>query len=205
MSLFEPADDMTSHDEGGWANNPKDRGGETWRGIARVFHPSWAGWRIIDTVKAGMTTQPPYGTQNYRNWVNYLNRQLAMIPRLETLRKDFFRTNFWKRLGELDSQEVANYVYNLDVVSGSAGSRLLQRVLGVEVDGDVGNETIRAANAVDPVDLLERFKAGAVNYFDRICEDGRHDDTDKGFARSWLSRLDLPPEQYKAALARVLA
>jgi lysozyme family protein len=32
--------------EGGWANNPADSGGETFRGIARNFHKSWPGWAI---------------------------------------------------------------------------------------------------------------------------------------------------------------
>ena len=29
-----------------------DKGGETYRGIARKYNPDWAGWKIIDSLKS---------------------------------------------------------------------------------------------------------------------------------------------------------
>lgn len=43
--------------EGGYVNDPNDRGGETYRGIARKFHPTWVGWRIIDKISDKKTGQ----------------------------------------------------------------------------------------------------------------------------------------------------
>lgn len=43
--------------EGGYANDPDDSGGETYRGITRRNNPSWIGWRIIDRVKPLHTGQ----------------------------------------------------------------------------------------------------------------------------------------------------
>ena len=37
--------------EAGWVNNPKDKGGETYRGISRKFNPNWNGWALIDKSK----------------------------------------------------------------------------------------------------------------------------------------------------------
>lgn len=37
--------------EGGYANVPGDRGGETYRGISRKFHPQWDGWETLDNRK----------------------------------------------------------------------------------------------------------------------------------------------------------
>ncbi len=37
--------------EGGYANDPADRGGETFRGISRKNWPRWSGWDLIDQVK----------------------------------------------------------------------------------------------------------------------------------------------------------
>ena len=38
--------------EGGWCNDPADRGGETYAGIARNFFPAWPGWALIDAAAA---------------------------------------------------------------------------------------------------------------------------------------------------------
>ncbi len=41
---------ILSH-EGGYANHPADKGGETYRGISRKANPNWEGWKYIDDVK----------------------------------------------------------------------------------------------------------------------------------------------------------
>ena len=35
--------------EGYFVNDPNDKGGFTYRGIARNYHPKWEGWKIIDS------------------------------------------------------------------------------------------------------------------------------------------------------------
>lgn len=37
--------------EGGYVNDPNDRGGETYKGVARNANPGWPGWKIIDQLK----------------------------------------------------------------------------------------------------------------------------------------------------------
>lgn len=51
MSFFEEAFDKVIIYEGGYANDPDDPGGETYKGIARRANPSWLGWKIIDAHK----------------------------------------------------------------------------------------------------------------------------------------------------------
>jgi lysozyme family protein len=51
MAHFKTAYALTMGHEGIYSNNPKDRGGETYKGIARKFHPSWEGWKAIDRMK----------------------------------------------------------------------------------------------------------------------------------------------------------
>lgn len=48
MAEFSEAYKLTSAHEGGYVNDPVDRGGETYRGIARVHHPDWSGWERVD-------------------------------------------------------------------------------------------------------------------------------------------------------------
>jgi len=39
--------------EGGYGNDPDDVGGETYKGISRVYNPSWVGWQVVDNLKSG--------------------------------------------------------------------------------------------------------------------------------------------------------
>ncbi len=52
MSYFENAYAMTLHHEGGYCHDPDDVGGETYKGISRVYNPSWEGWRIVDILRS---------------------------------------------------------------------------------------------------------------------------------------------------------
>lgn len=51
MSYFMDAYSVTLHHEGGYVNDVDDVGGETYKGISRVYNPSWDGWNIIDISK----------------------------------------------------------------------------------------------------------------------------------------------------------
>lgn len=51
MSNFENAYAVTMSHEGGYGNDPDDVGGETYKGISRVYNPSWEGWNIVDALK----------------------------------------------------------------------------------------------------------------------------------------------------------
>jgi lysozyme family protein len=41
--------------EGGYCNDVDDVGGETYKGISRVYNKSWEGWFIVDEMKSGPT------------------------------------------------------------------------------------------------------------------------------------------------------
>ncbi len=51
MADFDIAYRLTMKHEGGYANNKADRGGETYRGIARKFWSGWIGWPLVDDAK----------------------------------------------------------------------------------------------------------------------------------------------------------
>ena len=51
MSYFLDAYANTMGNEGGYTNDPDDAGGETYKGISRVYNPSWSGWFTIDCMK----------------------------------------------------------------------------------------------------------------------------------------------------------
>lgn len=69
----------TMQAEGGYVNNPKDSGGETYMGIARDHHPWWVGWTIVDDLRAR-------------------KKPLSTSAELSDLVREFYRREFWERL-----------------------------------------------------------------------------------------------------------
>jgi lysozyme family protein len=51
MADFKQAHSIVMNNEGGYANDPSDRGGETYKGISRNNFPNWKGWKLIDLHK----------------------------------------------------------------------------------------------------------------------------------------------------------
>ena len=51
MADFKEAFELTLAHEGGYVKDPDDRGGETYKGIARRYNPGWSGWARIDKAK----------------------------------------------------------------------------------------------------------------------------------------------------------
>lgn len=195
MSDFLTAHKKVMGHEGGYANNPDDRGGETYKGIARNFHPKWGGWRYIDNTKAQAVKQPSFGTTEYSHWVKWLNAVLAELNTLQQFVLDFYLLNFWKRLGEIENQELATWVYDKNVNTGDNGSRWLQEAAHVTVDGQIGSITLAAVNAADPFVLLERMKTMAVDHYLAEAQKPHQ----KGFWKSWIARVGLSPEKLAQA------
>src|SRR4051812_34145455 len=80
MSDFDYALTQLLKEEGGYANDPRDPGGETYKGISRVFWPNWSGWPLIDAAK----TDPKF------------REKLAENEHLPSLINSFYRKNFWQ-------------------------------------------------------------------------------------------------------------
>lgn len=186
MADFNAAHKKVMGHEGGYALNPSDRGGETYKGIARKHHPKWGGWRYIDGTTGQMTKPPAYGTPEYRRWVKYLDMKLEEINALQTLVLSFYKDMFWKRLGELEHQELATWVYDKDVNTGSRGSRWLQQVVGVTVDGVVGGKTIAEANKRDGDVLLGAMREEARDFYTQLAA---NDKSQQQFLKGWLARV----------------
>lgn len=87
-SAFENVLSHTLGFEGGYANDPADRGGETFRGISRKSWPNWPGWALIDQVKAAGLVS-----------ASAIDRRFADDAEMEKMVTDFYRDEFWKPFG----------------------------------------------------------------------------------------------------------
>ncbi len=187
MASFEIAFKITGGHEGGYANNPLDRGGETYCGIARKFFPKWGGWPIIDSNK------------KFRNFPNVL----AGDDNLTALVRAFYKENFWNalRLDDVANQPIANELYDTGVNMGTGAAALfLQRVLNVtnrserdyadlQLDGRIGPATIKILNAhTRPTQVLKLLNCLQGTRYIDICE---RNPSQEVFMNSWASRVNL--------------
>ena len=141
--------------EGGYANDPNDTGGETYRGISRVHHPKWPGWKIIDACK--------------HSGIPLASREL-----LTSMVNAFYHDEFWIKAGcnivDAMSEPVAEELFEASVNCGRGnGVKFLQRALNVlnvnatlypdiDVDGVLGHrETIPALRACLRARVAERL------------------------------------------------
>lgn len=149
MASFQKAYDavIVPH-EGGYASAATaasigDSGGETYKGVARNYNPTWAGWQIIDDYKA------KYGVPKWNSYIP--------SPALDKLVLDLAKKEYWdkNRLGDIVQQPIANLLMDITYNSGPVQAALtVQRVLGITADGIIGNQTITAINKADPAKLL---------------------------------------------------
>ncbi len=87
--------------------------------------------------------------------------------------KDIYHMEYWAplQLDHINSQDVANKVFDLGVNMGiSAAAHILQvALLMVPADGIVGPRTIAAANSADPAKLLSEIREAAKRKYQEIA------------------------------------
>lgn len=171
MALFEPAFLETMKREGGYANDPDDHGGETYRGVSRKNWPGWAGWALVDKLKARKD----------------FPACLARNTDLQLLVKNFYQRNFWTPvMVAIADQSLANWLFDKAVNCGTSRAyKLLQAALHVDQDGVIGPQSRAAVNAADPVALLAACRDAAKSYYTNLA---LHDPTQSKFLHGWLAR-----------------
>jgi len=156
---FEIALQFVLEHEGELANHPYDRGGLTYRGIARNAWPKWEGWKYIDK---------------------------GETPPLELVRK-FYYENFWLPL-KCDSlpSPIAIFLFDSAVGSGHVlPTRWLQRAIGAKDDGIVGTETLQKAQQAFPQAVVDSMLRRRIMLYDSIVRNDKRQDV---FLNGWLRR-----------------
>jgi len=175
--------------EGSYANNPNDKGGETYAGISRKNWPWWGGWMTIDNMRK---------TPNFPECID-------QIGSLQVLVQDFYRVNFWNVL-KLDqfTQPIATELFDLGVNCGTGvAGQFLQRSLNclnnnatlfpdLTVDGSIGAATLAAFAKCRDTDVLACIVALQGAKYISICENNHsQEEFMKGWIRRAFSRYSL--------------
>lgn len=181
MAQLEIAEKKTLHWEGGYCNVAGDKGGETIFGIARNMHPSLQIWNIVDSYKKDLK---PFDKTKYKE----LEARCLNNENFKACMQAFYKKEFWDKIqgDALESQEVANALYDFAVNSGVARAvKSLQAILNLKADGVLGNISLSAINAENGTALCNRLCDKRAAFFKEIAQKGQN----AKFLKGWLNRV----------------
>jgi lysozyme family protein len=143
--------------EGGFVNHSRDPGGMTNLGVTKATWESWVGREVDEAEMRGLTADKvePLYKERYFDAV----RGDELPAGLDYLMFDF-------------------------AVNAGAGRaiKILQFAVGVTPDGGFGPITMAAVQAVDPIELIERFSQAKEDFYRSLT-------TFSTFGKGWLNRV----------------
>jgi lysozyme family protein len=150
-------------EEGGFVNDPIDPGGMTNLGVTKSVWEAFVGHEVDEAAMRALTPA-------------------AVAP--------LYRQNYWNRVYADDLPAGVDYaVMDYAVDSGaSRAAKTLQRACGVADDGAIGDQTMQAVNAADPVTLIDALCDQRLAFLQSL-------DTFATFGKGWTARV----ERVKAA------
>lgn len=181
--MFDTAIQKVLANEGGYVNNPSDKGGETYKGIARNYHKEWGGWAIIDSYKS------------QSDIANTLNNN----QELQTLVQEFYKNEYWNKLVSplnVTSDKINDYIFDMCVNIGGF-AKIIQRAINanipaseqITVDGIIGSgskhKLQEAISAVGEDKFLSSLVEYRVKYY---CDIVANNTTQAIFLRGWINR-----------------
>lgn len=147
--------------EGGYTDDPADRGGATNRGVTlatyRRLHPKAS----AEDLKKMTDDEWTYIVQRY----------------------------FWARCeaNAIRNQSVAEMLVDWLWMSGTAAIRNIQTVVGTIPDGVVGVRTLQAVNSREPEQLFEQLRKARLRHFNRIVQ---RNPSQLRFINGWRKRVN---------------
>lgn len=149
--------------EGGYVNDPADSGGPTNKGVTlNTFRSVYGRAKTINDLK--------HMTDN--EW------------------RHIFKSLYWDKCkaDDIADQSIANLLVDWAYNSGtSLAIRHIQRIVGVNADGIMGNITLSAINRHSPLPLFVALKKDRIAFFNVTAQKNPRK---KKFLKGWLNRVN---------------
>lgn len=146
--------------EGGWSNNPNDKGGCTMSGITIATYREFFG-----------------------------NKTCADLKKLTDREWEYiFRKRYWNpwKADEILNTSIALLCVDMGFNSGTVNAiKRVQACLGLTADGIVGPKTLAALNAPGALNVFQKIWNMRAKYYLSLSEPK----SQRGFFRGWLKRL----------------
>ena len=156
--------------EGGYSNNPHDKGNYNSKG------------ELVGS-KLGISAQ------TYETFTGKVPTVEDIKNINEALFIEILRNNYWDKIKAdlILSQPLANLICDWLYNSGNSAILHTQRVIGVKDDGIVGQKTIDAINASDPFLLFIRLHDDRITFVKNIVNNYPSQSV---FLQGWLNRVN---------------
>lgn len=167
MAKIEPLAKFILSFEGGFVNDPKDKGGATNKGVT------------IATWKAQGYDKDGDGDIDVKD--------LKLISDADAIA--IMRRCYWNRWhgNEIKDQSLANTLVDWLWGSGKYAITIPQTMLGLKADGIVGPKTIEALNSVYAPHFFDRIRMRRLSFIDSII---KKTPSQKRFQAGWYRRIN---------------
>ena len=152
--------------EGGFANDPTDRGGATNKGVTIASYEAYC-------KKKGLP-RPSVADLKHISDAHW---------------RDIIKTMFWDkwRADDIHSQKIANILVDWVWMSGYGTIKKIQSLFGLTADGIVGNKTLSYINSNNQEEVFNKIWNRRKSFYESLV---KNNPSQKVFLKGWMNRLN---------------
>ena len=157
ISNWQKSFELMLKSEGGFVNHPSDPGGMTNLGVTKATWENWVGRESDEAEMRGLTPE-----------------------KVEPL----YKKKYWDAVRADELPVGLDYLmFDFGVNAGPGRAiKVMQSAVGVTPDGGFGPLTLAAVQAIDPVELIEKFSQAKEDFYRSLG-------TFATFGKGWLNRV----------------
>lgn len=158
--------------------------------LLKPFILRWEGGFVDDPLDRGGATNKGITIGTFRNFYG----KDATVEQLKHITDEqwlhIFKSGYWDKwkADDIENQSIADIVVDWAWASGTVTSiKQVQKILGVAVDGIVGNDTLTAINIAGQRSLFAKIHSMRIEFVENIV---KRDPSQARFLKGWKNRIN---------------